>query len=331
MSLIHDEEDWVAIYTRDTAGWAALHPLARFVSLELARKLNRHGELSLGRQGLPALSALLHAPWEMIGEHVDDLLEEGRLEYDADRRVLRDPQHAARQAAARGDSARPLAATRGQTTAKVAGQVAIAKVAGVAGHLAAVRPQRRRSMTPNAIRKRAEYLRKKAQLVFPAIAAAEVATAAKVARVAESPSLSDLKISEKRERGTPATPLATAATSGDVVQRNATIPDPCRESFVEACRVANALLCVDFVWKKFVSHAHGKRWRVHELEARWATWVDREIRYTLERVQPRARDRPGLAITTAPLIAERMQWEREAQASRSDVLAAAARAMAVFS
>lgn len=137
-----------------------------------------------------------------------------------------------------------------------------------------------------------------------------------------SPSLSDLKISKKRERG--------AATSSDVVQPRAPIPDACRAAFAEACATANALLCVDFVWKKFADHAHRKRWRVSDLSDRWASWFDREIKYTHDRaVQLRARDRPGLALATAPLFAERRQWELEA-ASGPEALAAAARAMAVF-
>lgn len=96
----YEDENWIKVYTRDTAGWLALEWQARGLMLEIARKLPKHtGELSLGRRGLEALGALIRAPWAEIEPYVHMLLEEGCLEYDQDRQLIRDPQHVDRQRA----------------------------------------------------------------------------------------------------------------------------------------------------------------------------------------------------------------------------------------
>ena len=96
----YDDENWIKIYTRDSAGWLALSWQARGVSLELARKLPKGtGELSLGRRGLEALGALLRAPWSEIEPAVRELIADGRLIYDDTAQVIRDPKHTARQTA----------------------------------------------------------------------------------------------------------------------------------------------------------------------------------------------------------------------------------------
>jgi hypothetical protein len=97
----YDDEHWIKVYTRDTAGWLAVSWQARGLALEIARKLpKKTGELSLGRRGLEALAGLLRAPWSEIEPFVQELIADGRLEYDAERQVIRDPGHVARQTAA---------------------------------------------------------------------------------------------------------------------------------------------------------------------------------------------------------------------------------------
>lgn len=96
----YDEEHWIKVYTRDTAGWLASSWQARGLALEIARKLpKKTGELSLGRRGLEALAGLLRAPWSEIEPFVQELIADGRLQYDADRQIIRDPGHVARQTA----------------------------------------------------------------------------------------------------------------------------------------------------------------------------------------------------------------------------------------
>lgn len=96
----YDDEYWIKVYTRDTAGWLAASWQARGLALEIARKLPKHtGELSLGRRGLEALAGLLRAPWPEIEPFVQELIADGRLEYDAEKQMIRDPGHVARQGA----------------------------------------------------------------------------------------------------------------------------------------------------------------------------------------------------------------------------------------
>ncbi len=96
----YDEEIWVKVYTRDTASWMALSWQARGLSLEIARKLPKAtGELSLGRKGLSAIAPLVRATWEEIEPFVMELIDDGRLVYDAVRQVITDPQHVERQSA----------------------------------------------------------------------------------------------------------------------------------------------------------------------------------------------------------------------------------------
>jgi hypothetical protein len=103
----YEKEPWMKVYTRDTGGWSALHIFARGLALEIGRKLDAKGELSLGRKGLPALAAMLRAPsWEVIEPYVAELLSDCRFVFDVERSVLLDPEHSDRQ------RARTNAATR---------------------------------------------------------------------------------------------------------------------------------------------------------------------------------------------------------------------------
>lgn len=94
----YDDENWIKVYTRDTAGWLAASWQSRGLALEIGRKLPKgSGELSLGRRGLEALASLLRAPWSEIEPFIRELIADGRLEYDEDAQVIRDPQHVERQ------------------------------------------------------------------------------------------------------------------------------------------------------------------------------------------------------------------------------------------
>lgn len=96
----YDEEFWIKVYTRDTPGWLATTWQARGLSLEISRHMPKEtGELSLGRRGLKSIAALIRADWEEIEPFIMELIEDGRLEYDEQAQVVRDPQHPARQAA----------------------------------------------------------------------------------------------------------------------------------------------------------------------------------------------------------------------------------------
>ena len=94
----YGEEHWIKVYTRDTPGWVSLSWQARGLMLELARKLPKHsGELPVGKKGLAAIAPLLRATWSEIEPFIRELIENGTLEYDAERQTISDPQHVERQ------------------------------------------------------------------------------------------------------------------------------------------------------------------------------------------------------------------------------------------
>lgn len=93
-------ERWIKVYTRDTAGWLAMSWQAQALGILLSRKMEATtGEISLGRKGLPAVIGLLGptARWQEVEPFIRELLEEGRLEYDDERKVLVDREHPVRQ------------------------------------------------------------------------------------------------------------------------------------------------------------------------------------------------------------------------------------------
>lgn len=102
-------ERWIKVYTRDTAGWLAMSWQAQGLGLLLSRKMEpTTGEISLGRKGLPTVIGLLGptARWEDVEPFISELLEEGRLEYDDERKVLVDHDHPVRQGARTSGTAR---------------------------------------------------------------------------------------------------------------------------------------------------------------------------------------------------------------------------------
>jgi hypothetical protein len=100
----YGNEPWIKVYTRDTGGWSSLTWQARGLSLEISRKLDARGELSLGARGLPALAGLLRASWSEIEPFVRELIGDGRLVVDG--AMLRDPGHVERQLARTSDALR---------------------------------------------------------------------------------------------------------------------------------------------------------------------------------------------------------------------------------
>jgi hypothetical protein len=317
---------------RRTVGWLNLSLAARGAAEGIAVALDERGELRLGKYGLPGLAGPLGRPWAECEPAVLELLEAARLVHDEARGVIYDPQHQERT---------------GQTV--VHRDLKPANVV-LPEELPAPLSSTERSRASRAKRRSEPVL----QLDLPTAAALQraatpcnvaalhavdpapesgvmpvgsIAVAERCITVApDSPSLSDLKISSKiRERG------SGRATSRDVVQRDATIPDDCRAAFAEACAAARVALSVEFVWKKFTPHAHAKRWRVHELAARWDTWVAREIEWSKRAAAAlEATPRPGLAEArrppdTRPIVAERERWEREARAAPRDKVLAGAR------
>lgn len=326
-----NESDCILWTKRRTVGWLNLSLAARGAAEGLVVALDEHGELRLGKNGLEGLALLLVRPWPECEPAVLELLEHGRFVHDVQRGVLLDPQYLARQAprlvvvpppaaSAPVVDARPLTPTERSRNARAR------RAAEAATQLELpVRdtPMQRDATACNVAPLHADV----ASIEIEVMPQASPATSQRCNSVAsDSPSLSDLKISKKSERG--------AATLRDVVQRDATLGDESRTTFADACRQAGVELCVDFVWKKFAAHAYAKRWRLHELHARWAKWVLDEVAWTQKREQ-RATRSPGLALArpppdSRPILAERVQWQLEAQAQRPEVLAAAARAMAVF-
>lgn len=96
----YEDEKFIKVYTRDTAAWLALPWQCRGLMLEISRKIPQlTGELSLGRKGLATLAALLRAEWSEIEPYVRELIADGRIEYDEQQQLIRDPQHVERQTA----------------------------------------------------------------------------------------------------------------------------------------------------------------------------------------------------------------------------------------
>lgn len=90
MSSEHD--DFIPWLRRDTANWLRLSLAARGAMAEVARKLNRKGELRLGG-GLEDLAFLLRIEWDTLRPALEELIAAKRLEWDPTKWLLRDPDY----------------------------------------------------------------------------------------------------------------------------------------------------------------------------------------------------------------------------------------------
>lgn len=71
------DEDWIKVYTRDTAEWLCLPYRSRVLFLELLRKTDHAGVMQVGRRGVEAVAVALHAPQDEIEAALPALLEDG--------------------------------------------------------------------------------------------------------------------------------------------------------------------------------------------------------------------------------------------------------------
>jgi hypothetical protein len=89
--------EWMPWYKPDTAGWLELSLGARGAMAEVARKLDKRGELHLGRRGLPSLATLLRVQWSgELEPAITELIKDDRLAWDHERGVLSDPEFLSR-------------------------------------------------------------------------------------------------------------------------------------------------------------------------------------------------------------------------------------------
>lgn len=85
--------EWMPWYKPDTAGWLELSLAARGAMAEVARKLDKSGQLHLGRRGLRALATLLRLKWDgELEPAVIELIADGRLTWDLQSGILSDPE-----------------------------------------------------------------------------------------------------------------------------------------------------------------------------------------------------------------------------------------------
>ena len=102
----YEHDTWIAWYVEDTAGWLALSLAARGAMAEVARKLNRKGELTL-RRGLSSLAVILRLRWEgELEPAIAELLEAGKILWDESRSLLFDPDYVARRRSSSADRMR---------------------------------------------------------------------------------------------------------------------------------------------------------------------------------------------------------------------------------
>ncbi len=105
-----EDEQWIKVYTRDTADWLALSYDARSLFLNLLRKVDRAGLLPLGRHGKRAVAIIVGAPelWEeRIAPALDELLDDGCVRIEGGGLII--PNFVAAQEARQTDRARKAA------------------------------------------------------------------------------------------------------------------------------------------------------------------------------------------------------------------------------
>jgi hypothetical protein len=106
-----DDPRHVRVYTRDTASWVALGPVARGLLVELMRKADRAGIVDIGRAGAEGLARLLRIPLELLEPALGELLADGCVKRGerAGREALVLPNFEAAQEAAQSDAQRKRA------------------------------------------------------------------------------------------------------------------------------------------------------------------------------------------------------------------------------
>lgn len=99
-----EDERYVRLYTRDTPEWTLLSWEARALFALLLRAVDRAGLLVLGRAGLRGVATLLRMPIEVVERAIPELIDDGCVDLDGDRLIVRNFIEA--QEAAQSDAAR---------------------------------------------------------------------------------------------------------------------------------------------------------------------------------------------------------------------------------
>lgn len=99
-------ERYVRLYTRETIADIALSWEARAIWHEIIKKLDRAGVIPLAGGGFRGLAGLIRIPYEVVEEHLGELLDDGRIEYNEEREELVAPNFVEAQEAAQSDKQR---------------------------------------------------------------------------------------------------------------------------------------------------------------------------------------------------------------------------------
>ena len=73
-------ERYVRVYVRETIADIALTWQARAIWDAIMKKLDRAGIIPLAGGGFRGLAGLIRIPYEVVEEHIGQLLEDGRIE-----------------------------------------------------------------------------------------------------------------------------------------------------------------------------------------------------------------------------------------------------------
>ena len=74
-----EDERWIKVYTRDTASWIVLSWEARALFLEVLRKVDRAGAVSLGGCGTMGLAAVVRFPVDVTERALAELVARGQV------------------------------------------------------------------------------------------------------------------------------------------------------------------------------------------------------------------------------------------------------------
>lgn len=101
-----EDEPYVKVYTRDTPEFLALELWSRCLLHEIIRKVDRAGILKVGKLGLRGIAVAVRSSWSTIEPYVTELLEDGRIIFDAGRGEVLVPNHIEAQETAQSDASR---------------------------------------------------------------------------------------------------------------------------------------------------------------------------------------------------------------------------------